>query len=392
MSSTNFDVIVIGAGAVGSAAAYHAARRGQRVLLLEQFDIDHQRGSSHGASRIIRYTYDYPIYVRMAKVVYPMWEALEAEAGETLFVQDIGGIDIGKPDSIEIRACADALASENVPFELLSAANTMRRYPQFRLDDDQVALYQANAGALRASRCVLAHVRLAEARGAIVRANTPVERITALPDGVEVRAGGETYSAARLILAAGGWANDLLAHVGLGLPLRFMAAQENYFDAAPAADYEVGRFPAFIAHTASDPRFGGLVFYGIPSVDGSGLKVARHSGPPLAHAADKPTQPDEDTIRRLRHWSSHYLPAADLPPRYARTCLYTMTPDEHFTLDTHPQHPQIIISASCSGHAFKFSTLLGDILVDLAVDGTTRHDISMFTLARFEKSANAAAD
>jgi sarcosine oxidase len=378
----SFDLIVIGAGAIGSAAAYHAARRGQRVLLLEQFELDHQRGSSHGASRIIRYAYDHPHYIRMSKAVYPMWEALEQESGDSLFIKRVGGIDIGKPDGADIANRVTALTAEGIAFEMLSPAETQHRFPQFRLDEDQVALYQADTGALRASRCVLAHVHLAQKHGAMLIDNSPVESIRAIGAGVEVVAGGETFSAARLILAPGSWINDLLGQVGLSLPLEVVQCQEQYFDAQPAADYEVGRMPAYIAYVQDNLDFR-MMSYGIPSIDGMGVKVAWHSGPKLAHADDNPMQPDMETIERAQRFSARHLPAAAVPIKYARPCLYTVTPDEHFVIDTHPQYPQIVISSSCSGHAFKFSTLIGDILADLAIEGETRHDIAMFRLDRF---------
>lgn len=375
----NFDVIVIGAGAIGSAAAYHAARRGHRVLLLEQFEIDHQRGSSYGMSRIIRYAYDHPQYVRMSKIVYPMWRALEEDAGEQIMIRS-GGVDIGQAHAADIHNRVISLTAERIPFEILSPAEMRERFPQFHLDDDQVALYQADTGVLRASHCVRAHVRLAEQRGAVVHANARVEAISAEDDAVSVRAAGEEYSAARLVLAAGGWANDLLGQVDVTLPLQVVRCQENYFAPEPARDYEPGRLPAFIAY---DQEEWGLPVYGIPSVDGSGLKVAWHGGAPLAHPNDSSPTPDDEVSDKARAWSKRHLPAADVALKASRVCLYTMTPDEHFVIDRHPRHPQIVIGACCSGHAFKYSTLIGDILVDLAMEDETSRDIEMFAMSRF---------
>jgi monomeric sarcosine oxidase len=378
-----YDLIVIGAGAIGSAAAYHAERRGQRVLLLEQFEIDHQRGSSYGISRIIRYSYDHPHYIRMSKIVYPMWRALEEDAGEQLMIPS-GGVDIGKQDTPDIHNRVISLTAERIPYEILSPEEMRHRYPQFRLDDDQVAMYQADTGILRASRCVRAQVQLAEVRGAVVRAGMRVESIAAVGDGVQVRAGGETFEAARLILAAGGWANDLLGQVGIALPLQVQSCQENYFDAQPEREFEPGRFPAFIAYSQAA---WGTAAYGIPSVDGSGLKVAWHGGLPVAHAGESKQTPDADVSDKARAWSKQYLPAGDVALKSSRVCLYTMTPDEHFVIDRHPSHPQIVIGACCSGHAFKYSTLIGDILVDLAVEGETSRDIEMFAMSRFNVPA-----
>lgn len=378
---TAYDLIVIGAGANGSAAAYHAAQRGQRVALVEQFEIDHQRGSSHGRSRIIRYSYDLVDYIRLSKAVYPMWEALEAEAGESLLLQRVGGIDIGRADMPDITRRVDVLTQEGIGFEVLSAPEVTYRYPQFRLQDDQVALFQAETGVLRASACVLAHVQLALARGAALFTGVRVTGIEIVGTGVAVRlADGTRLEAARLIVAANGWTNDLLGPHEVTLPLQTLHCQENYFAAAPAADYEVGRFPAFIAHVQDE---WGTPAYGIPSVDGTGLKVAWHSGPAISHPDAASQQPLAETSNKARAFARQYIPGGDAPLVYSRQCLYTMTPDEHFVIDRHPQHPQIVIGACCSGHAFKFSTLIGSILVDLALDGATAHDISLFSLARF---------
>jgi len=200
-----YDLIVIGAGAHGSAAAYHTAKRGQRVALLEQFAIDHQRGSSYGLSRIIRYSYEDVAYIRFAKVVYPMWMALEDEAGESLLIQNVGGVDIGRPKMGDMTRRVAALDAEGIPYETLSRDEMAQRFPQFRLDEDQVALYQAETGILRASACVRAHVRLAEAHGATVREEAKVASIQPTSDGVNVvLASGEALSAARIILAANG--------------------------------------------------------------------------------------------------------------------------------------------------------------------------------------------
>ncbi len=375
-----YDLIVIGAGAIGSAAAYHAAARGQRVLMIEQFTLDHQRGSSYGRSRIIRYSYDQPVYVRWARAVYPMWRVLQAEAGEPLFVEDTGGIDIGRPDQVEIEQRVASLTAERIPFELLTPDETAKRFPQFRLADDQIALYQAQTGVLRASRCVQAHARLAQARGAQVRENTAVTALRTSRDGVEIDAGGETFSAARVILAAGGWVNDLLRPHGLSLPLQVVRCQENYFAAQPADQFAAGRLPTFIAYV--QPEFG-LPVYGIPCLEDEGVKVAWHGGSPIAHAGESKSEPDAEVSDRARAFSRRYLPGADAPLVSSRVCLYTMTPDEHFIIDTLPGQPQVVIGACCSGHAFKFSTLIGSILVDLALDGRTAHEIAPFALSRF---------
>jgi glycine/D-amino acid oxidase-like deaminating enzyme len=191
--ATNYDAIVLGAGAMGSAAAYYLAKSGQRVLLLEQFEFNHQHGSSYGLSRIIRYVYDYPQYVELAKAVYLMWAELEEEVGEKLYIKT-GGIDFGAADEPSLNKIISTLTETNVPFEILSAEETNKRFPQFHFSDDMCVLYQADTGILPASKCVLAHLRLAEQHGATLKPNTEIMSVTAHPDSVEVKTANETYT------------------------------------------------------------------------------------------------------------------------------------------------------------------------------------------------------
>lgn len=374
-----YDLIIVGAGAMGSAAAYHAARAGQRALLLEQFEIDHQYGSSYGLSRIIRYAYDHPAYIQMAKRAYPMWAALEEEAGETLFVKT-GGIDFAFLDNApSLQNTIASLRAENIPHEILTAREAEQRFPQYRFDDAMTVVYQGDTGMLAASKCVRAHMQLARERGAVVCDSTPVQRIEVHPDSVTVHTGSEMHSAGRLILAAGSWMNQLLSHLDLRLPLQALKSHEVYFQPSSTAGYEPGRMPVFIAHAGS---FVGESYYGIPSFNESGVKAALHGGQPVAHPVDY--TPDTAVVDKIRSFTHRYLPAlADAPLLSIRTCLYTMTPDTHFIIDHHPMYPHVIIASPCSGHGFKFSTLIGKILCDLALEGRTDVDLSLFTIGRY---------
>jgi glycine/D-amino acid oxidase-like deaminating enzyme len=204
--------------------------------------------------------------------------------------------------------------------------------------------------------------------------------IKVLPNSVEVRTPDATYSGAKLILVPGSWGNVLFEKVGLHLPLTPMRAQEQYFDAQPIRDYEPDRFPIFIARMNSIYPW---VPYGLPSVDGSGLKVGLHGGPVIDNLDTLERVPDPSMVGTARQFMRDHIPGGDAPLKYARVCLYTWTPDEHFVIDKHPEHPHVIISASCSGHAFKFSNILGSFLADLAIKGTTEHDIHLFRMERF---------
>lgn len=377
----NFDLIIVGAGAMGSAAAYHAAKRGRRVLLLEQFEIDHQKGSSYGYSRIIRYVYQQPIYIQLSKLAYPAWRALEAEAGETLMLT-ANGVTFSPPDDPDFLTTLDAMQQMAIPFEMISPDELAYRYPQFRVPADMRVTVQADTALLKASRCVLAHVRLAQQQGAVVKANTPVRHIRPVAGGVEVVTADDTYSAARVIITAGGWMRALMAALGIDLPLHPVAAQENYFIPDTPAAYEVGRFPVFLAHLK---REYGYMMYGIPSVDGSGVKIAQHGGDPLDPNGER--TPDPVQLERAQAFADKYLPGAAHAHKQSRVCIYTMTPDEHFIIDQHPDHPQIVFASPCSGHGFKFSTVIGGMLCDLALEGKTAFDTSLWRLPHSTTSA-----
>lgn len=375
---SSFDLIVVGAGAVGSAAAYHAAKVSSSVLLLEQFEIDHGRGSSHGASRIIRYAYDHPAYIALARAAYPAWRALEEESGESLLVTT-GGVDFGHHGMLSLERVAACLSEAGISHEVWDADEARRHFPQFRPDAEMLMLYQADAAALRASRCVQTQVRLARQQGAVVLDNTKVAGISVQANSVTVATSRGRFSGGRLILAAGAWMRHLLKMVNLDLPLTPVKCQENYFEAAVPAEYEPGKFPVFIAHL---PDEYGFMPYGLPSLDGSGVKVGLHGGAPFD--PDTPErQPDESVVDEVRTFLRRHLPGADGRHLLSRVCLYTMTPDEHFILDVHPEHPNVVIASCCSGHGFKFSPITGKIACDLALTGATEHDISLFRASRF---------
>lgn len=376
---TSYDAIVLGAGAMGSAAAYHLAKSGAKVLLLEQFEIDHQKGSSYGFSRIIRYAYEHPAYIELMKSAYPAWSNLEAEAGEKLYTRT-GGIDFGRPSESSFQRTLASLRQTEIPFELFTPAEAQERFPQFRFDDDMQVIYQADAGILSASKCVRAHVRLAEQYGATVLSNTPVTVIIPRADGVTVKTEHDSYDAAHLIITAGSWGKSILAELGLDLSLTPVRCQEVYFDTDNPTDYQPDRFPTFMGHMLDVYQF---IPYGIASIDSSGLKVGFHGGQPVNHPSEINYTPDDAAAEQSLTFTRTYIPGVTAY-RSSRVCLYTMTTDEDFIIDQHPQYPHITIGSVCSGHGFKFSTLIGSILTDLALRGTTSHDISKFKLARFQ--------
>ena len=377
-----FDAIVVGAGGVGSAAAYYLAKAGQKVLLLEQFELDHQNGSSYGQSRVIRYTYDNPTYVDLMRDAYPLWFALQEEAGEKLYVKT-GGLDFGFPETDTFQRMKASLDESRLPYEYLSQAEIAQRYPQFALEDGMAGLFNPDGGLLKTSRCVLAHARLAQARGATVIDQTPVLNITPSENGVEVQTETETYGCDRIVLTVGSWAKGLLAEQGIDLPLKIMPCQLGFYEPKNAADFEPGKFPVFFAHMNGDY---GEMPYGIPHEDPSiGVKITTFYG---WDTVDKPSEvdytPSQAWTERIRDWANQYLPGAAGPLLYTRRCLYTVTPVKDFVVDQHPDYPHVVIGAGFSGHGFKFTTLMGKMLADLAVEGKTPHDRSLFKLSRFQ--------
>ena len=224
----NFDVIIIGAGGIGSAAAYYLARQNQRVLLLEQFELNHQKGSSYGYSRVIRYAYDHRVYIDLMREAYPLWFELEAKAEEDLFLQT-GELDFGLAETESLQTLISSMETAAIPFQLLSVQEVHRRFPQFRLAPGMIGVYQAETGLLRASKCVLSHLKLAVAKGAVIEENTAVLEINPKVQGVEVKTTAGIFYGKNVIFATGSWTKELLAQLNLALPLDIMPCQIGYY-------------------------------------------------------------------------------------------------------------------------------------------------------------------
>jgi len=378
--NSSFDAIVIGAGAMGSAAAYYLSARGQRVLLLEQFELDHRMGSSYGYSRIIRYAYDNLEYVELMKDTFPLWFALEEELEETLYFKT-GGIDFGPADDERLQATIKSVAAGAISHQMLSAQEAQKRFPQFRFPDGFLVLHQPDSGFIAASRAVRGHIKLARRLGAVVQERTPVEDIRVRRASVEVSVAGADYSGDRLIVTAGSWARKLLRKTGLDLPLTTLRCQLNFMAPEDLRPFMAERCPVWIAHVSGQyPESA----YGIPSHDGSGFKVAFHGGPPIRRHADIDYSADASNLEALRPFMRAHIPGiAAAPARESRICLYTATPDEHFIVDAHPAHEHVAIGAGFSGHGFKFSTMIGKMLADIALDGGTPHNDRLFKISRF---------
>jgi sarcosine oxidase len=372
---TDFKAIVVGLGGMGAAAAYWLARRlGGEVLGLEQFEIGHARGASQDHSRIIRLSYHTPAYVRLAHEAYTAWSVLEAEAGESLIIKT-GGLDLAPRNStVPLTPYVDSLRACGVPFELLDAAEVMRRWPSFRLTDDVQGLYQAAGGIAPAARCNAAHLRLARGHGAVLCDHVPVTSIRPRGDGMEVVTGEKVYRCQRLIIAADAWCNSLLAHLGLKLALTITQEQVTYFATPRLADFQPDRFPVWI--WLDEP-----CFYGFPVYGEAGTKAAQDVGGHEVTAETRTFTPNPAALERVQAFLAKYLPSALGPILATRTCLYTLTPDRDFVLGSLPGYSNVFMALG-AGHGFKFASLFGKILSELALDGQTRSDIREFRCDR----------
>jgi sarcosine oxidase len=372
---TDFKAVVVGLGGIGAAAAYWLARRlGNEVLGLEQFEIGHARGASQDHSRIIRLSYHTPAYVRLAQEAYAAWAVLEAEAGESLIIKT-GSLDLAPRNSaLPLTPYVDSLRASGVPFELLNAAEVVRRWPNFRLPDDVQGLYQAAGGIAPAARCNAAHVRLAQRYGAVLCDHVRVTFIRPRGDEMEVVTGENVYRCQRLVIAADAWCNALLAHLGLKLPLTVTQEQVTYFATPQLADFQPDRFPVWI--WLDEP-----CFYGFPVYGEAGTKAAQDVGGQEVTAETRTFTPDRASLERVQAFLARYLPSALGPVITTRTCLYTLTPDRDFVLDSLPGYSNVFMALG-AGHGFKFASLFGKILSELALDGQTSSDIQSLRFDR----------
>jgi sarcosine oxidase len=376
MGQGSYEVIVLGLGGMGTAAAFELARRGRRVLGLEQFQPGHDRGSSHGQTRVIRKAYyEHPDYVPLLHRTYARWYDLEQRCGRHLLTE-CGCLSIGPPEGELVAGVRRAAAEHHLPVAYLTAADLRRRFPALRFGDDQVAVLEPQAGFLYVEDCVRAYAQEARLLGADLHEDEPALSWKATAGGVVVQTRQQTYTADRLVITAGAWAGAVLADLGLSLTV----LRKVLFWFGTADDRLLRRdlFPIYMAETPTG------FYYGFPVLDPAGHKVARHDGGnPVADpaAVDRTVSTAEEAD--CQAFLQAHLPVVDGPRRQAKVCLYTMTPDQHFLLDYHPAHPQVAIAAGFSGHGFKFAAVVGEILADFVEQGRTDLPISRFRLERF---------
>ena len=371
-----YDVIVVGLGGMGSAAAYHLAARGQRVLGLERFNPAHDKGSSHGGSRIIRQSYfEDPAYVPLLLRAYELWKALARDSGRDVY-RLTGGLFLGPPDCVTVAGSLRASQQWGLAHQLLDAREIRSRFPNFTPNDGDIALYEAKAGFARPELTVQAHLALAENAGATLQFGEHVLEWAETAGGVTVRTARGAYTAGQLVICPGAWAPQLLADFGVPITIE---RQVLYWLDPVRGTSSFTDHPIFI-----DENDSGMQIYGFPAIDGArgGVKVAffRKGVECTPETIDRTVHPHE--IGEMRERVGQLLPDLDGPCLHSATCMYSNTPDQHFVIARHPQCANVTIACGFSGHGFKFVPVVGEILADLAIDGATDHPISLFDPSR----------
>jgi sarcosine oxidase len=382
MAGGHYDAVVIGVGGMGSAAVYELAARGRRVLGIDRYDIPNAMGSSHGVTRIIRLAYyEHPSYVPLLRRAYERWRDLEARAGERL-LHITGSIDAGPADGFVFPGSLASCREHNLPHQVLTGAELNRRFPGYRLPPESMAVLQPEGGFLLPERCIAAHAALAREQGAEVHTHERVLGWEASDAGVSVRTESGSYTADRLVICAGPWAAALVPELrGLAAPERQVLA---WLQPERPEWFAPERFPVFNVEV-EEGRYYGFPEFGVP-----GFKFGRwgHRGERVeADAVDRECHPEDEDL--LRAFARRYFPDGSGAALDLKVCLFTLSPDEHFIIDRHPREPRVVLAAGFSGHGFKFCSVVGEILADLAETGATRHGIDLFRLGRFAGVAGA---
>jgi sarcosine oxidase len=375
MANQHYDVIVAGLGAMGSATLAHLAMRGKHVLGLERWLPGHPHGSSHGDSRIIREMYfEHPMYVPLVRRAHDLWRELEARASARL-MQTVGGLMIGPEDGMLVQGTLRSAREHGLPYEILSASETARRYPAFSLAEGLVTVFDPRAGYLDPEACNAAHLKVASHHGAELRFEEPVITWNADGDGVIVTTKYGSYSADHFVLSVGARTDSLLP----GLPLEVERQPVFWFEPGPAHDFDGDRFPIWAYEYTA-----GNICYGFPRLP-RGVKAAvMHSGETFADADSVTRSIRPEEADPLRSALADVLPVlASAPVVDQDTCLFTNTPDHDFIIDFHPEHPQVLVSSPCSGHGFKFASAIGELQADLVTGCGSSLDLTPFSLRRF---------
>ncbi|MEP7344863.1 MAG: N-methyl-L-tryptophan oxidase [Gemmatimonadaceae bacterium] len=375
--SPPYDVIVIGLGIMGGAASYTLARRGLRVLGIDRFVPPHALGSSHGQTRMIREAYfENPLYVPLVRRAYTLWEELGREAGGRTFLKKTGGIYIGERDSNTVKGALATAMQFRIPHEILSAGKLHRRFPAFAPLDEWVGLFELRAGVLLAEPILEAYLELARQKKADFKLDEEVRAIESVGGFVRVTTTLGTYEATQAIVAAGPWAPDLLRE--LALPLTVERQVAHWFD--PSRDEQLfgfDRMPVSMWEFKENQ-----FFYTMPDA-GEGVKVGVHHGGATTTPNEVNRTVSSDELAYISDMLRRFVPFAKGRHRGSMTCLYTNTSDGHFIIDRHPSLPEVLVMSACSGHGFKFASVLAECVADLVAGRPPAFDLSPFALSRF---------
>lgn len=378
-----YDIIVLGVGAMGSSACWHLAKRGLRVLGIEQYNIAHAHGSSGGDTRLVRQAYyEHADYVPLLRRAYEHWDAIGDETGSPV-LHRTGGLYLGRPDRPFIAGSRKAAEQHGIAYDMLDNAEVARRFPQFAVPENFAAMYEHDAGFVYSERAIAAFALQASVHGAKILSNERVTNWSADAHGVTVDTNLGRHTADRLIIAAGPWAATVASEFA---PLLTVTRQVlGWVDPPNSADYAMGRFPCWGIEDDT-PNFDG-VYYGFPMVDpADGLKLAHHAaGEPIAHPNELDRSVHESDANDFRPVLDRFLPGAAGPTRRIHVCMYTCSPDHHFIIDRHPDEPRVTIATGFSGHGFKFASVVGEALADLSTEGRSDLPIGFLGLDRFTK-------
>jgi len=374
----HYDHIVVGAGSMGMAAGYFLAKEGRKTLLLDAFNPPHDKGSHHGETRLIRFAYGegarYVPFVLRAK---ELWEELETLTNKEIFLR-VGVLNFSPEKDPYIENVIQSAHQYHLPLEQLTALEANQRWAGLNLPKDMIACFEPTSGVLMPEKIIEAYYELAKDAGAEIIGSNRVVQIEPKQDYVEVTTeNGEKYTANSLILSAGAWAKQILDSLGVNLPLTPIRKTFAWYEADEAI-YGDDQFPGFAYSNGS------VSYYGFPSINGAGLKVGRHD-------LGEEINPDDEKIpfgevpgdqEDLDQFLKTFLPKTG-KIKYGKVCMYTMTPDSDFVIDTLPNYPNIAIACGFSGHGFKFSSAVGEVLKDMALGNSPRIDLSPFSLRRF---------
>lgn len=375
--NNHYEVIVVGAGAMGMAAGYYLSQKGVRTLMIDAFDPPHENGSHSGDTRIIRHACgEGPEYAPLGLRSQELWDELQGKTSESLF-RKTGVLTFGKKGSEFVEQAVTSGRRYDMNIEALSADEIMGRWPGITLPEDNIGCYEPDAGVLFAGNCIRAFRRLALENGAELMTDSPVTSIDVETDSVRISTRDGAFTADKLIITAGAWNKKILSDLDLEIAIQPSRRVIGWFDSEDRL-YAADKFPGFICDMP------GGTFYGFPSIEGTGVKVGCFDngvdGAPEYMNREFGAYGEDEAD--LRYFLGEYMPQANGKLNVGKTCMFTNTPDENFVIDLHPEYDHIAIAAGFSGHGYKFSSVVGEILSDLVTEGEAGRDISSFSAGR----------